>query len=161
THDLVYTVPAYEYRFTAKNRSAPERIEYPGAGSVHVLATDLNADRFPDLIIARGADNSTRVQNSWIYWGSAEGWDESRQTELPTPYGQDVCVGDLNGDGRPDLISVASGEYGNDTSYVYWGRSDGYSYRDRKPFKTPGGTGCLVADLDGDGFNDLVVTAAG
>jgi hypothetical protein len=161
THDLVYTVPAYEYRFTAKKRYEPERIEYPGAGSVHILAADLNGDRFPDLIIGRGFDNSSRVQNSWIYWGSAEGWRESRHAEVPTPYAQDVCVADLNGDRRPDLIFIASGEHGADTSYVYWGREDGYFYRDRTSFRTPGANGCLVTDLDGDGFNDLIVTAAG
>jgi hypothetical protein len=115
----------------------------------------------PDLIIVRGFDNSTRVQNSWIYWGSAEGWRESRHAEVPTPYAQDVCAADLNGDGRPDLIFIGSGEYGDNTSYVYWGREDGYFYRDRAVFNTPGANGCLVADLDGDGFNDLIVTAAG
>src|SRR5712692_3216829 len=151
THDLVYTVPAYEYRFTGNMRSAPVRVEYPGAGSVHVLAADLNGDSSPELIIARGFDNSTRVQNSWIYWGAAEGWRKSGHAELPTPYVEDVCVADLNGDGRPDLIFIASGGYGVNTSYVYWGRPDGYFYRDRTAFETPGANGCLAADLDGDG----------
>jgi hypothetical protein len=161
THDLVYTPPAYEYRFGSASRSGPARIDYPGAGSVRALASDLNGDGFPELIIARGFDNSTRVMNSWIYWGGPEGWSESRHMELSTPYVQDVCVADLNGDGRPDLIFVASGGYGRDTSYVYWGRADGYFYRDRAGFETPGANGCLAADLDADGFADLVVTAAG
>src|SRR3954467_11375307 len=131
THDLVYTPPAYEYRFGNARRSAPARIDYPGAGSVRVLASDLNGDGFPELIIARGFDNSTRVMNSWIYWGSPEGWSETRHMELSTPYAQDVCVADLNNDGRRDLVFVAGGGYGRDTSYVYWGRADGYFYRDR------------------------------
>jgi hypothetical protein len=51
THDLVYTPPANEYRFGNARRSSPARIDYPGAASVRVLASDLNDDGFPELII--------------------------------------------------------------------------------------------------------------
>jgi hypothetical protein len=46
------------------------------------------------------------------------------------------------------------------TSFINWGEKNGYSYRDRTGFETPAANGCLVADLDGDGFVDLIVTAA-
>jgi hypothetical protein len=156
THDLVYTPPAYEYRFRGR---APGQVAYPGAGSVRVRVADLNGDGLPELIIARGFDNSTRVMNSWIYWGNKAGWSERYHSELSTPYVQDVCVADLNHDSHADLIFIASGSYGVNTSYIYWGREAGYFYRARTAFETPEANGCLAADLDGDGVPDLLVTA--
>ncbi|HZT31181.1 MAG TPA: VCBS repeat-containing protein [Bryobacteraceae bacterium] len=158
THDLAYTPPSYQYQFAARQA---RQTAYPGAGAVRVRVADLNGDGRPELIIARGFDNSTRVMNSWIYWGTPQGWTERYHSELSTPYVQDACVADLNGDGRPDLIFIAGGNYGAHTSYVYWGRENGYFYRARTGWETPHANGCLAADLDADGRADLVVTAAG
>ena len=157
THDLNYTPPAYQYRFAGREA---KRLEYVGAGSVRVRVMDLNGDGFPDLVIARGFDNSSRLLNSWVYWGGVDGWVEKRHIELPTHYVQDFCIGDFNHDGRPDLAFVASGTAGVNTSYVYWGAADGFSAGNRTGFETPGAAGCLATDLDGDGTADLVVTGA-
>jgi hypothetical protein len=161
THDLAYVPPAYEYEFRARTRANPVKSEFPGVGAVRVLTADLNGDGLPELVIARGFDDTTRVQNSWIYWGNRDGWTERFHTELPTPYVEDACVGDLNHDGRPDLIFIASSAVGVNRSYVYWGGPDGFSYRNRTEFETPRATGCAVADLDHDRFADLVVAAGG
>jgi hypothetical protein len=120
THDLVYVLPSYGYQFGPGSRGNPARTEFPGAGAVRILAADLNGDGFPELVIARGFDNTTRVMNSWIYWGSSEGWSERFHTELPTPYAQDACIGDLNHDGKPDLIFVAGGAAGTEMDSPIW-----------------------------------------
>ncbi|HWB99024.1 MAG TPA: VCBS repeat-containing protein [Bryobacteraceae bacterium] len=160
THDLSYVPPSYEYRFRGAGRNG-QQIAYPGAGAVRVRVADLNGDGFPELVIARGFDNSTRVMNSWIYWGAKDGWNERFHSEVSTPYVQDACIADLNHDGRADLIFIASSGVGMETSYAYWGREKGYFYRARTGFETPGANGCATGDLDGDGVEDLVVTASG
>lgn len=160
THDLVYRLPAYEYRFKKDDRK-PTRFDYPGIGSVRVRSADLNGDGFPDLVIARGFDDSSQLHNSWVYWGTPSGWSARQHMELPTPYVQDVCIGDFNHDGRPDLAFIASSSFGANSSLIYWGGKDGYFSRDRTALQTPGANGCLAVDLDGDGYADLVVTAAG
>ncbi len=161
THDLNYAPPSTAHNFQRGTRDNPALAEFPGAGAVRVLAADLNGDGFPELVIARGFDNTTRIENSWVYWGSREGWSDRFHTELPTPYVEDVCIGDLNNDGKPDLIFVASSSVGVNRSIVYWGGKDGFSYRARTEWETPRATGCFATDLDHDGFADLIVTAGG
>ncbi|MBM3776292.1 MAG: VCBS repeat-containing protein, partial [Acidobacteria bacterium] len=154
THDLAYTPPAYVYTFAGRQ---PERREFAGAGSVHALASDLNGDTHPELVIVRGFDNTTRALNSRIYWGSPGGparWSERRHLELHTPYVEDACAADLNRDGRPDLVFLSASE----NSQVYWGQPDGYFHGNRTAFATPKAAGCLAADLDGDGATDLLAS---
>src|SRR5581483_811464 len=122
THDIDYSVPAYQYVF--RGRTIAERREYPGAGSVGVRVADLNGDGRPELVIARGFDDTTHVMNSWIYWGSKDGWNRNRHEELLTPYAQDVCSADFNGDGRTDLAFAGSGTTDVNQTLIYYGGSD-------------------------------------
>jgi hypothetical protein len=153
THDIAYMVPAYEYRF--HGRANPDRREYPGPGSVRVRAADLNGDGRPELLIARGFDDTTRVMNSWIYWGVQQGWNVNQHAELFTPFAQDVCTGDFNHDGHVDIAFAASWTAGVHESLVYMGGGE--------PTKldTPGATACLAADLDSDGTTDLAIAGVG
>jgi hypothetical protein len=73
-----------------------------------------------------------------------------------------VAVGDLDGDGKPDL---AIANNGSDTVSVYRntgtsGIIDGSSFATKVDFATgPDPTGVAIGDLDGDGKNDLAVTS--
>jgi hypothetical protein len=159
THDLAYTVPSFAYEFQHGSRKNPALTEFPGSGAVRVLAADLNSDGFPELVVARGFDNTTRFDNSWIYWGSRDGWVEQFHSEFPTPYVQDVCSGDLNHDGFTDVVLVGSHEGdlgGNTGSYIYWGSSTGLSREHRSELPTHGAIGCAIGDLNRDGYLDLV-----
>jgi hypothetical protein len=73
----------------------------------------------------------------------------------------DLAVGDLDGDGMPDLVISAgylgSGTPGSETVTVL--RNDGFGgFRRSDFFAGDYPSGVTVADLDGDGWDDVLVT---
>jgi|SRR5579871_987942 len=127
-------------------------------GTPVVGVGDVNGDGFGDLAVADG-------RGVVIYAGSAAGLVPTPLTVIPAPsgiqafdFGNGLAAGgDVNGDGYADLF-VDDGEF---HVWLFLGSASG-------PATTPAwtfdqtGTGRLTrlltaADLDGDGFSDLVV----
>ena len=123
-----------------------------GAGPANLVLADVNGDGRPDLVVA----------NAWERTVSVRLADATRPgyflaaTVLATPGRTplDVAVGDLNGDGRMDVVVAASGA---PSVLVFTQTSTG-------TFNTPvsyavGGDpqAVTVADLDGNGRADLAV----
>ena len=67
-----------------------------------------------------------------------------------------VAVGDVDGDGTPDLVVG----YAEDRHVDIHLGTGGGKFGPAVPFPTPGGGGVAVADLDGDGHADVLSTAA-
>jgi hypothetical protein len=69
-----------------------------------------------------------------------------------------VAIADLDHDGWGDLVLAAQGCGGYATdSYVYWNSgSGGFSSADRTALATLGAARVAVADIDLDGWEDLV-----
>ena len=93
-------------------------------------------------------------------------WEESTQADFSdglydvnvfTTYtGEIKCqqdgIYDLNDDGNPDIVVCNL----NGPVYVYWGSEDGYSTVNRTSLNFYGATGNSIADLNNDGYLDLV-----
>ena len=60
---------------------------------------------------------------------------------------------DLNNDGYLDLVL----SHATTTTYIYWGSDSGYTPNNRTPYCTSGGGNCEGADLNADGFAELVI----
>ena len=141
----------------------------PGQRSAAVAATDLNGDGWTDLVLANrfrlraremGIYNiiDTVAVDSYVYWGSREGYAAGKRTELPTVAARDVEAADLNGDGRPDLV-FANGAGG--ASYIYWASDSGFHPHKRSALPTSEAAGVEVGDINRDGSPDLVFAQRG
>jgi FG-GAP-like repeat len=134
-----------------------------GAQPQAVRIADVNGDGLPDLIVAnRGpGNNGTGTPGvSVLLQDASNPGTFLAPVTYPTPWGAvDVAVGDVNGDGKPDLVvaslgpaptgavsvllqsATTPGTFGAATSYAGFGQ----------PLSV------AIADLNGDGHPDIAV----
>ena len=128
-----------------------------------VTVADLDGDGRPELIVSRYDDRISYETNSAIFWNSAEGYSLDRVTWLPTRGAVGKTVGDIDGDGKPEIVfnSTMGGPsqfWDEHPAYVYLGNSKAeYNVARRLDLPVAGGGGAYVlADLDMNGYPDLV-----
>ena len=139
-------------------------------GDVQVVNSwDLNNDGWMDLVFTNwGNDESYNIE-SHIYWGSPDGFSTKNRTGLPT-YGSiaHTCA-DLNNDSYMDLVFTSWLKEGlnmdskkrqfDSHAYIYWGDKNGFDAQRYSTLPTAGATGATVADLNNDGYLDLIIAS--
>jgi uncharacterized protein (TIGR03437 family) len=131
-----------------------------------VAAGDLNKDGNADLIVALGASSQGQPGAIAVLLGNGKGTFQTPQvTALPGPIIQrtigaaataGLAVGDLNGDGIPDVVTAINGATSNQVA-VLLGIGNG-SFKSAVPSNT--GTSApeiLIRDMNGDGKPDLLL----
>ena len=121
----------------------------PTTGFSGIAAGDINNDGWTDLVLT---NNAVPYNNAFVLLNNQHGGF----TQVPTNFGatttQPILV-DLNGDGNLDLVLEGGG--------VFVGNGTGtFTYRTALP-GVPGGSNggvIAVADVNGDGIPDLLVT---
>ena len=132
------------------------RSDYPVAVNCNFVAiADLNADGRPDLV-ATDSQNAGAI----VVLGNGDGTfgDGTVYTGGECSFGypeRSVAIGDLNGDGHPDVLLGNA----NNTMSVLLGNGDGtfgdpvdYGFTDYSPV--------VIGDLNGDGRLDVVAAGA-
>lgn len=117
---------------------------------------DPNKDGYLDIAASLCSNGIAHV-----FWGSSVGYDPANRTDLPLEAGaHNIEVADLNIDGWADIVFVNEPSSGPCDNYIYWGSASGFSGGNRTLLEGPGGPhGLSVADLDGNGYLDLIFTA--
>jgi hypothetical protein len=140
---------------------AGARIYASARGTVQLLDRhDLNGDGYTDLVFANQYSGTSHAINSFIYYGSALGLSSTSRSTLAGVGAVSAASFDLDDDGFTDL-ALANNTNGTTQaidSYVYRGAAAGFSASARASVATRGAWAISVADLDHDGFLDLVVS---
>jgi hypothetical protein len=154
-------VASFIYWGSTSGFAAEKRTELPTLGATGVMAADLNNDGYVDLIFANSSDGSTLDVSSCIYWGGSQSFAPQVRTDLQSFGASSVNVADLDRDGKMDIVLVNSGSGhsgGNVNSMIYWGNPNHhYSTASMTSLPSQGAYGTTVADLNDDGFPDLLI----
>jgi len=127
-----------------------------GYGPRSVAIGDLDGDGKPDLAVANSTDNTVSVLRNTSTSGSITTGSFAAKVDFATgAYPSSVAIGDLNGDGKPDL-ALANGSSNTVSVLRNTSTSGSISFAAHVDFAA-GSTPLSVAigDLDGDGKPDL------
>jgi FG-GAP-like repeat/PASTA domain len=130
-----------------------------GKGPISVAIGDLNGDGRPDLAIANfgGGVPSTFGSTVSVLLNRGDGSFEAKRDYRTGISPDSVAIGDLNGDGKPDL-AIANGQ--GATVSVLANRGDG-SFEARRDYRTGSDSDSVaIGDLNGDGKPDLATASA-
>ncbi len=148
--------------------SGPSSSDYFGTALAPM--GDTNADGYDDVLIGASAAGTGGI--AYVYRGASTGLSTTATTSLTlgtsgVAFGGSLAAGDFNGDGYAD---AAVGAYNYSSSAgqvtVYHGASTGLSTTVRRTLSGEAATNYFgyqvaAADVNGDGYDDLVVTSFG
>ena len=168
---------------TSRNSVVKPRKIGPGEFDLNgpgLAAADFDGDGFSELVVANSG-NETEYGGVGVYRGSPTGISTRKPLILhrDTPgvpgqrffddfFGDAVAVGDVTGDGYPDLVVASDEEIRGGSIHLFRGSRTGVTVAGttmlkaeavlgRPYFSFGQGNVLAVADFDRDGFGDLVV----
>lgn len=140
----------------------PQATVVPTQRTQNLLSGDFNGDGIPDLLhLARIQTTSPQGLQAKILLGTGDGsFTESMTLELPrfaSFNSSPTAVGDINGDGRTDLLVVEPNATSGYDTELYLGQADGTLRFDQSLLLPTAPGSASIRDVDGDKLPDIVL----
>jgi hypothetical protein len=102
---------SYVHWGSAQGFSANNRTELPAQSAHGVAIADIDRDGSLDLVFAAIGNtiSADHFRKSYVYWGDHGRYDATRRAVLQTEKATGVVVGDVSGDGFPDILFSQEG----------------------------------------------------
>ena len=120
-----------------------------------VATGNINGDGYTDVVGVSYADNEV------IWWQNLSGgsawYERTVATSFTYPVG--CCVSDIDGDGDLDILATS----GADDDVIWWENEDGSGTTWDEHLidgEFDGAYSCVIADINGDGYLDVLATAS-
>ena len=154
------------YVYWGSPQGYQKRTELPTATATDVCIGDLNRDGYADIVFSnkRNAPPAGPYDpnhfESYIYWGSQAGFSVEHRTSISTQPAVSCAMGDLDGDGCPDLV-FAESSAGQERLTVYWGAPGGPDLAQPTSLKIPGLRRVRIQELKPFGVTLIAVAEKG
>ena len=131
-----------------------------GMAPTQVTVADFNSDKKPDLAVVNPGSSTFSGAIS-VLIGNGDGTFQS-PVSIPTAFPVAAAIGDLNGDGKADLVVAnntdpgGGGAGGTGSLTVFLGKGDGSFQTGVVLMLNVGPLSVAIADLNGDGVPDLI-----
>jgi len=144
-----------------KERKLSDPIRLSAHNSMRVLVGKASDESDPVLAVANRMEGSLVGSDlpSYLYYGGPDGYSPDRMEELPSWGASDAIFCDFNDDGYADVALANSFEsfYEHSKVYILLNGPNGLS--EKPDIQLPiGSAGIACADLNRDGYLDLVTT---
>lgn len=146
-------------------------------GNIQVVQSwDLNCDGWLDIVFSNYSSDLSYNIDSDIYWGSPAGFSVDHKISLPTHACISYAIADLNDDSYMDIVFGSWQSKDHDIkdydpktqkrffgsgSLIYWGSASGLDKSHYTEIYTFAPTGVTVADMNNDGFLDIIFASSG
>jgi hypothetical protein len=157
-----YEVPSFVYWNSPEGFSQNRRTPLYEHGAQGNAIADFNGDGFLDIIIASMMGNSRGdYDDSFLYFGNVSGnYSVNNRIELPGREAYEQAFADLDDDGQVDILLQNRGETTRlaNELWIYWNEHNQFSTWRMSGLPSYAGLGVEVADLDRDGFLDIIIS---
>jgi uncharacterized protein (TIGR03437 family) len=126
-----------------------------------VAVADLNGDGKPDLVVTDRSDPFVTPRAAgavYVFLNDGKGGFQTPLKLATGAYPFSVSVGDLNGDGKPDLVVASEDASVRYTLAIFLGTGSGGFQPATLVSTSYGPSGIAIQDFNGDGKADLVVS---